>query len=96
MFRYQIIIEFDGTKLCWLAITKKCKINSKRIRKNHLYKILREKVSIYGSGRTDAGVHAKNQSAHFDCKKLISNKFKFILSANHFLNKKNISIKKNP
>jgi len=93
MFRYQIIIEFDGTIFAGWQSQKNAKSVQKEVEKI-IYKILREKVSIYGSGRTDAGVHAKNQSAHFDCKKLISNKFKFILSANHFLNKKNISIKK--
>ena len=93
MFRYQIIIEFDGTIFAGWQSQKNAKSVQKEVEKI-LYKLLGEKVSIYGSGRTDAGVHAKNQSAHFDCKKLISNKFKFILSANHFLNKKNISIKK--
>ena len=93
MFRYQIIIEFDGTIFAGWQSQKNAKSVQKEVEKI-IYKILREKVSIYGSGRTDAGVHAKNQSAHFDCKKLISNKFKFVLSANHFLNKKNITIKK--
>ena len=93
MFRYQLILEFDGTTFAGWQSQKNAKSVQKEVEKI-IYKILREKVSIYGSGRTDAGVHAKNQSAHFDCKKLISNKFKFIVSANHFLNKKNITIKK--
>ena len=93
MFRYQIIIEFDGKTYAGWQSQKNAKSLQKEVEKI-LYKILREKVNIYGSGRTDAGVHAKNQSAHFDCKQLISNKFKFIVSVNHFLNKKNISIKK--
>ena len=93
MFRYQIILEFDGTIFAGWQSQKNAKTIQKEVEKI-LYKILGEKVSIYGSGRTDAGVHAKNQSAHFDCKQSISNKFKFIVSTNHFLNKKNISIKK--
>ena len=40
-------------------------------------KILKEKIILYGSGRTDTGVHALEQSAHFECKKKISNLNKF-------------------
>ena len=40
-----------------------------------------------GSGRTDAGVHAMEQSAHFKSKKKISNKNIFINSINFFLSK---------
>jgi len=93
MFRYQIILEFDGTIFAGWQAQKNAKSVQKEVEKI-LYKLLGEKVSIYGSGRTDAGVHAKKQSAHFDCKQPILNKFKLIISANHFLNKKNISIKK--
>ena len=93
MHRYQIIIEYDGTNYVgWQS-----QINGKSIQseiEKILSKILKEKVRIYGSGRTDAGVHSSNQSAHFDIKNNILNKYKFISSVNYFLNKKNISIKK--
>ena len=93
MFRYQIIIEYDGTNFVgWQA-----QINGKSIQKEIekiLSKILREEIKIHGSGRTDAGVHAKNQSAHFDYENNILNKYKLISSLNFFLNKKNISIKR--
>ena len=93
MFRYQIIIEYDGTNHSGWQAQKNAKSIQKEIEKI-LSKILKTKVIINGSGRTDAGVHSKNQSAHFDHKKLISNKYKLITSVNYFLNKKNISIKK--
>ena len=93
MHRYQIIIEYEGTNFVgWQS-----QINGKSIQREiekNLSKILKEKIRIYGSGRTDAGVHAENQSAHFDIKNNILNKYKFISSVNYFLNKKNISIKK--
>mgnify|MGYP000701463329 CR=1 FL=1 len=92
MFRYQIIIEYDGTKHSGWQSQKNAKSIQKDIEKT-LSKILKTNIVVSGSGRTDAGVHSKNQSAHFDHKKLIPDKYKFIASANYFLNKKNISIK---
>ena len=54
--------------------------------------MLKEKITIYGAGRLDSGVHAKEQSAHFDCICKIQRKDKFLKSVNHFLNKENITI----
>ena len=88
-----MIIEYDGSSHSGWQSQKNAKSIQREI-ENILSKILKKKIKIYGSGRTDAGVHSKNQSAHFDCKNLISNKHKLVTSVNHFLNKKNISIKK--
>ena len=57
-------------------------------------KLLKEKVIVYGAGRLDVGVHAKEQSAHFDCKNRIDKIDKFLKSINHFLNKDGIAILK--
>ena len=53
--------------------------------------IVKKKIRVIGSGRTDAGVHAVGQSANFFCDKIENNK-KFLNSLNYFLSKKNISI----
>ncbi|MDC0427095.1 tRNA pseudouridine(38-40) synthase TruA [Pelagibacteraceae bacterium] len=93
MFVYQIIIEYDGTEFVGWQKQKNGQSVQEVIEKV-LKKILKEKISIYGSGRTDSGVHAKGQSAHFKLKFKIDNKFSFLNSINFFLKKKKISILK--
>ena len=91
MYRYQILIEYVGTNFIGWQIQSKGKSIQKLIQKK-LSKLLKEKVNLVGSGRTDAGVHAIEQSAHFDCKKEIQNLDKFLKSINHFVNDMNVSI----
>ena len=91
MYVYQIIIEYDGTKFVGWQIQKNGPSIQGAIQKI-LSKVLKQNITIYGSGRTDAGVHALAQSAHFWLKKKINNKFLFLNSVNFFLNKKKISI----
>ena len=56
--------------------------------------MLKQKIILNGSGRTDTGVHAIEQSAHFDCENEIKDLTKFLKSINFFLNDKGIAIKK--
>ena len=91
MNRYQILIEYVGTNFIGWQIQLKGKSIQKLIQIK-ISKILKEKITIIGSGRTDAGVHAIEQSAHFDSKKKILDLNKFIRSLNYFLNYKSISI----
>ena len=91
MFRYQVLIEYIGTSFVGWQIQFKEKSIQKEIQVK-LSKLLKEKVVLIGSGRTDAGVHAIEQSAHFDCKKEIQNLDKLLKSINHFINDKGISI----
>ena len=93
MNRYQILIEYVGTSFVGWQTQKKGNSVQKTIQ-NIISKLLKEKIKLHGSGRTDAGVHALEQSAHFDCKNKIIDKRKFLKSLNFFLNKKNISILK--
>jgi len=91
MHRYQILIEYDGSEFIGWQIQKRGK-SVQKIIQVVISNILKEKIIIHGSGRTDAGVHAIEQSAHFDSKKKIINTRKFIQSLNYFLNKKLLSI----
>jgi len=91
MHRYQILIEYIGTNFIGWQIQPKGKSVQKLIQ-TKLSKLLNQRISIVGSGRTDSGVHAIEQSAHFDCKKKIQNQDKFIKSINYFVNNKGISV----
>ena len=91
MHRYQILIEYIGTDFVGWQIQPKGKSIQKLIQKK-LSKLLSEKISLVGSGRTDSGVHAIEQSAHFDCKREIQNLDKLLKSGNHFMNDMGISI----
>jgi len=91
MLRYKILIEYVGTNFIGWQIQSKGKSIQKLIQAK-ISKLLKEKVSVVGSGRTDSGVHAIEQSAHFDCKKEIQNPDKFLRSINHFVNDMGISI----
>ena len=91
MHRYQILIEYVGTNFVGWQIQTKGKSIQKLIQVK-LSKILKEKILLVGSGRTDSGVHAIEQSAHFECKKEIQNLDKFLKSINHFINDMDVSI----
>ena len=91
MARYQVLIEYVGTNFRGWQIQKKGSTIQGLIQLN-LTKLLKEKITLNGSGRTDAGVHAYAQSAHFDCKTKILDLTKFLKSINHFLNDKGIAI----
>ncbi len=91
MHRYQILIEYEGSKFFGWQIQKKGKTIQGLIQKN-VSKLLKERITLSGSGRTDSGVHAIEQSAHFDCKTKINQTNKILKSLNYFLNKEGISI----
>ncbi len=91
MYRYQILIEYVGTNFIGWQIQSKGKSIQKLIQ-SKISKLLNEKITLVGSSRTDSGVHAIEQSAHFDCKKEIYNLNKILKSINYFTNDEGISI----
>ena len=91
MHRYQVLIEYVGTNFIGWQIQPKGKSIQKLIQIK-ISNLLKQKINLIGSGRTDAGVHAIGQSAHFDCKKKIENLDNFLKSLNYFLNNQLISI----
>ena len=92
MKRYKCIVEYDGTNFVgWQRQLNGYSIQE-AIEKS-LEKIFQINIRIHGSGRTDAGVHARGQVIHFDLEtSMDANKITSAL--NHYLQKELISILK--
>ena len=84
MFNYQIIVEYLGTNYVGWQIQKNGTSIQSTVQKA-LTKVLKSKIKINGSGRTDAGVHANGQCANFIINKEIKDYYKFLDSVNFFL-----------
>ena len=93
MFKFQILIEYVGTNFRGWQIQTKGKTIQGLVQ-NKISKLLKEKIILIGAGRLDKGVHASEQSAHFECKTKISDLDRFLKSLNHFLNKEMITVLK--
>ena len=91
MFTYQIRVEYLGTNFVGWQIQRNG-LSVQGVLEKVLHKFLNDKVRVIGSGRTDAGVHASEQSAHFKTKNKIINNNMFINSLNFFLRKYPISV----
>ena len=71
MAKYKIIIEYDGTDFVgWQKQENGPSIQSSV--EDAIKKITSETVNVFGAGRTDSGVHAREQVAHFEFSKNIS------------------------
>lgn len=70
MRNLKLTIEYDGTNFSGWQVQKDKRTVQEEI-EIALSKILKEEVSITGSGRTDAGVHALGQVANFKTEKTI-------------------------
>ena len=89
MPRYQIFVEYVGSNYEGWQIQNKGQTIQGVIQAK-ISKFLKERINIVGSGRTDSGVHAISQSAHFDTKVSVKDKGKFLKSINFFLKNTNI------
>ena len=91
MYNYQIIVEYEGTNFVGWQFQKNG-LSIQEIIQKSLKRILKKDIFIYGSGRTDSGVHAWGQSAHFKTDVPITSNNKLLKSLNFFLKKHSISI----
>ena len=90
LYNYQLTIEYIGTNFVGWQIQKNGVSVQGEIQKV-LRKFIQKDLKLLGAGRTDSGVHALGQSAHFIINHKIKSK-KILNTLNHFLKKKGISI----
>src|SRR5262245_10221718 len=65
MPRYRVTLEYDGTPFVgWQVQALGVSVQGRLA--EAIYRLGAERVTVYGAGRTDAGVHALGQVAHFD------------------------------
>ena len=78
--RYRITLSYLGTEYCgWQRQKNGVSVQQKV--EEALEKLLGQKIDVQASGRTDAGVHAAGQVAHFDAETSIpSDKLPFALN----------------
>lgn len=81
--RIKIVLSYDGTDFCgWQRQTNG--VSVQQTVENAVFDLRGEKVIVTASGRTDAGVHAAGQVAHFDTNANIPPE-KFYKALNTFL-----------
>ena len=92
MQRYKIHIEYDGTPFVGWQFQKNG-LSIQKVLQEAIFNFSKEKVIVTGAGRTDSGVHALAQIAHFDLKKKIKKNF-FLPALNQHIGDKPITVLK--
>lgn len=82
--RYLLHLAYNGADFHGWQIQPKANSVQEELEKCIGMKV-GEKVSVFGCGRTDAGVHARNYYAHFDVSKEIADLTAFVEQLNAFL-----------
>lgn len=65
MQRIKLVLEYDGTGYCGWQIQKGQSSIQQEL-ENALSILFKHKIRVTGAGRTDTGVHARNQVSHCD------------------------------
>ena len=81
--RVKLTVSYDGTDFCGWQVQDNG-VSVQGVLEEAIFKVTDEKVRVTGSGRTDAGVHAAGQTAHFDTNSTVPAE-KFYKALNAFL-----------
>ena len=92
MQRYKLKIEYDGTPFVGWQFQKNG-LSVQEVLQNAIFNLSNEKVVVTGAGRTDSGVHALEQIAHFDLKKKVKKK-NFLPGINQHIGNKPVTVLK--
>lgn len=84
MKKYKLTLAYDGTQYAGWQVQPNATTIQSSI-ENALKQIYGKPISIVGAGRTDAGVHARGQVAHFNLEQNIDEN-KLLQSLNHLTN----------
>lgn len=81
MTRIRMVVEYEGTNYVgWQLQENGVSVQQKL--NEALYAVTGEAIRVHGSGRTDSGVHARAQVAHFDtAARMPADKFAFALNS---------------
>lgn len=82
MHRYKVILEYIGAGYCGWQKQKES-LSLQRVIEDAIFSFSKEKVVVTVAGRTDAGVNAYGQVAHFDLNKYYDPR-RLMQSINHF------------
>jgi len=92
MQRYKIKIEYEGTPFVGWQFQKNGQ-SIQEVLQKAIFNFSKERVVVTGAGRTDSGVHALAQVAHFDLKKKIEKK-SLLPAINQNIGNKSVTILK--
>ncbi|QDK36554.1 tRNA pseudouridine(38-40) synthase TruA [Bdellovibrio sp. NC01] len=72
MTKVRFTVSYDGTGYCgWQKQKPEDQVSVAQVIEEALQKIFNEKIVLFASGRTDAGVHALNQVCHFSTQRVL-------------------------
>ena len=92
MQRYKIKVEYEGTPFVGWQFQKNGQ-SVQEVLQKAIFNFSKESVVVTGAGRTDSGVHALSQIAHFDLKKKIQKK-NLLPAINQNISNKSVTVLK--